>query len=828
MAAVEKMVQVKKAFPLAEVGISLGLFLLALLPRAYDLERFVTADEAKWVYRSAQFLAAFLQADFAETSVNLTPAVTTTWLGSAGLALYYQFHQGDINMAFIPWLLSLPEFRTELTLLNATRWPVVILSCLGVVAVYLLTRRLFDPLLAVIAAVLLALDPHPVALSRILGHDAPTAIFMPISILLLLLALTGTRSAASTQRSIWQSPALLLALSGLAAGLAFLSKAPAFFLIPYSGLLFLVYIGSKRLDLWPGLRQFGLWLGLAYLAFVLVWPAAWLEPVGRPLAVVENGFLSATDEEEAESENYWRVPDLGPAFYLINGIFKLSPLVTVGLLAALGFSLKQVKRTGALTSASPLLWLAAFVLLFTIFMTLGEKRSARYILPIFPALAIIAASGWQKLYQFAMGNYPLINGQNALKSRPLSSFTFYALRFTFPAVLTLSGLIILVPYSPYYLSYFNPLVGGAYSAPALVKIGWGEGLDQVGRFLQREQPGSRVGTAYASTVAPFFKGDLSSVTGDRLDFVVLYRKQVQAGDPSPAFIRYFEQMGSIFSVNLNGIHYADVYPGPAVQPAVSLPPEYNKLAGPLGFRPFTPYGQIGQTLELDVVWPDTNPLPVELARVSLQPVAGLQALREGRLDDQPDEGPVLAEGPAQLSRLANGLVVSHHQLLLPEDLDRGSYALWVDGWPLGEIEARQFQAPASLGAVEDVVFGNQIALTGYRFEPTEDYIRMTVAWQAQAAHLPDYTVFSQLLDAETNERLAGVDTQPLKGEWPTSRWVKGEVVVDDYFIAVPPDFPPGFYKVIVGLYRPESGERLTLAEGQDSWLVPWTFIRNDR
>jgi hypothetical protein len=296
-------------------------------------------------------------------------------------------------------------------------------------------------------------------------------------------------------------------------------------------------MGSKKLGLFSGLRLFGLWLGLAYLAFVLFWPAAWLEPVGRPLAVIENGFLSATDEEEAESENYWRVPDLGPAFYLVNGIFKLSPLVTVGLLAALGFSLGQVKRSRFLTSPSPLLWLVIFVLLFTFFMTLGEKRSARYILPIFPALAIIAASGWQKLYQLTMRNYQLTKGQTPLTSKSALDSTFYTSRFIFPAVLTLSALIILLPYSPYYFSYFNPLVGGPYTAPALVKIGWGEGLDRVGRFLQREQPGSRVGTAYASTVAPFFKGDLSSVTGDKLDFVVLYLKQVQAGEPSPAFIR---------------------------------------------------------------------------------------------------------------------------------------------------------------------------------------------------------------------------------------------------------------------------------------------------
>ena len=144
----------------AEVAISLGLFLLAFIPRAYDLQRFVTADEAKWVYRSAQFLAAFLNGDLSATSVNLTPAVTTTWLGSLGLAAYYRLNQVVINLPLTDWLLSLPQFRVEMPVLVATRWPMVIFTSLGVVIIYWLARRLFNRTLAVLAAAFIALDPQ--------------------------------------------------------------------------------------------------------------------------------------------------------------------------------------------------------------------------------------------------------------------------------------------------------------------------------------------------------------------------------------------------------------------------------------------------------------------------------------------------------------------------------------------------------------------------------------------------------------------------------------------------------------------------------------------
>ena len=804
---------------------SLGLFLLAFLPRAYDLQRFVTADEAKWVYRSAQFLAALVRGDLAATSVNLTPAVTTTWLGSLGLSAYYWQHRASLGLPLVDWLAGLPEFRVELEVLAAVRWPMVWLTSLAVVAVYLLARRPFGPGLAFLAAALIALDPHLVALSRILGHDAPAAVFMTLSLLLLLPVLgrsvthpdaLSSPGSALPPKSVSRgegeaSPWLPLVLSGAAAGLAFLSKAPALFLVPFAGLLFLWQAWRRNLALLQAGKLLAVWLVAAYLTFVIAWPAAWLEPLGRPLAVAENAFLSATDQEEADAEGYWQTPDLGPAYYLVNGAFKLSPLVTVGLVLALAWGVRAAFRRAVFPSLHfPLL---AFAVLFTIFMTLGDKRSARYILPIFPTLAFIAAAGWLWLLGFFYPN-------------PAAG-----VRSVFYVFLVACALLVLLPYGPYYFTYYNPLLGGPLTASRLVKIGWGEGLDRVGGFLQRADfRHSRVGTAYASTVAPYFSGDLAAVTGEQLDYLVLYVKQVQSGQPSPTFIRYFEHFGPIFSVDLNGIRYAGVYPGPALQPALALTPglDHAILPKPTGFRPLTPYGHIGETLEVDVVWLADEPLPADPSTVTLEPLAAFDFLSEDNHADGTarvsQESTVLAQGQGQLARLADNLVTSRHRLELPDSLDPGRYALLVDGQPLGEIELRRFQVPADLQPVEKQVFGQQIGLAGYQLEPAADYIRLTIAWQAQQPALPDYTVFVQLLDAGSNERVAGLDLQPRGGEWPTSRWVRGEVVVDEYLLAVPPGIKPGFYHLIAGLYRPEDGQRLALADGGDFWLVPWTFM----
>ena len=111
---------------------------------------------------------------------------------------------------------------------------------------------------------------------------------------------------------------------------------------------------------------------------------------------------------------------------------------------------------------------------------------------------------------------------------------------------------------PYYSTYFNPLLGGPLVAPRLVKIGWGEGLDQVGGWLsaQPDAPALKVGSYYASALAPFFPGQISDVTAGGLDYVVLYRKQAQGGYPAPTILRYFAAEKPLYTVRLAGIDYA--------------------------------------------------------------------------------------------------------------------------------------------------------------------------------------------------------------------------------------------------------------------------------
>ena len=52
----------------------------------------------------------------------------------------------------------------------------------------------------------------------------------------------------------------------------------------------------------------------------------------------------------------------------------------------------------------------------------------------------------------------------------------------------------------------------------------------------------------------------------------------------------------------------------------------------------------------------------------------------------------------------------------------------------------------------------------------------------------------------------------LGGDYGTSEWAPGEVVEETLTLSVPPDTPPGSYRVTVGVWLPSSGRRLHVSE----------------
>jgi hypothetical protein len=114
---------------------------------------------------------------------------------------------------------------------------------------------------------------------------------------------------------------------------------------------------------------------------------------------------------------------------------------------------------------------------------------------------------------------------------------------------------------------------------------------------------------------------------------------------------------------------------------------------------------------------------------------------------------------------------------------------------------RGFTAPQTMTPVT-ANFNHEIALAGYDLKPSA-HTALTLFWKSLISGDANYTVFVHILDS-SGQVIAQTDAPPRGGTYPTSLWAPGEIIADDYAF----DLASGTYTIEVGLYRPESGERL--------------------
>ncbi len=84
-------------------------------------------------------------------------------------------------------------------------------------------------------------------------------------------------------------------------------------------------------------------------------------------------------------------------------------------------------------------------------------------------------------------------------------------------------------------------------------------------------------------------------------------------------------------------------------------------------------------------------------------------------------------------------------------------------------------------------------------------------WRAAGESAVDYVEFVHLVGPDS--KIHGqVDRPPGNGARPTSGWLRGEIIRDDDAIALDGNAPPGQYYLELGMYRPDTGERLVAGD----------------
>jgi 4-amino-4-deoxy-L-arabinose transferase-like glycosyltransferase len=113
-------------------------------------------------------------------------------------------------------------------------------------------------------------------------------------------------------------------------------------------------------------------------------------------------------------------------------------------------------------------------------------------------------------------------------------------------------------------------------------------------------------------------------------------------------------------------------------------------------------------------------------------------------------------------------------------------------------------------------WGETIELIGYDIARAGNALALTLYWSGIAETREDYTVFAHLVGARnpaTQSPLwAQDDARPGRGSYPTPRWQAGEIVIDEYRLALPENLPRGEYRIEIGMYLLESGARVRVTD----------------
>jgi hypothetical protein len=384
---------------------------------------------------------------------------------------------------------------------------------------------------------------------------------------------------------------------------------------------------------------------------------------GHPYPIFFNGQIYADGQVDT------------PTFYPISYLWRSTPAVLVGILiAAIGF----VSRREPLNdpkARSAVLGLVLFVVVFTILQNLGAKKFDRYLLPVFLPLDLIAALGWVTMARW------LTSGRFT-RMRRHAAFLLLVVIVAVQAIGTFWTF-------PYYLSYYNPLLGGSRKAPEVMMIGWGEGLDQAAQYLN-EEPNAhnlRVLTWYAQSFDPYFVGTTGAIiqqpdiTKAQLEemlewhYAVIYIHQWQRQLPTQ-LLDHLAQQTPVHSIWISGLEYAQIYklisvPEPPVPSKLVTEGNLGSVARLVGYDPSPPLqATAGTTLPLTLTWEATGIFEqdytvfIHLVGGDKQPLA--------QADSQPVGGDYATTFWDVGERLGDP-----YQLVIPSDLPPGEYELLV-------------------------------------------------------------------------------------------------------------------------------------------------------
>ena len=462
-----------------EIGLVLILIAIFAIPRLAGLGAWTSIDEPFWLRQSANFYYALGQRDFENTVYEYHPAVTTMWIISGGMLLYFPEYRA-LGQGYLKpgkFATFFPEHdKDPLQLLIVSRTIQVAVIVILLILVYFLLRKLIDRQSAFFTTCLISLSPFFLGHSRLLNHEGMLSLFLLVSILSMLVYLYADQKL------------FFLFLSSLAGALGQLTKSSGLPLFPIIMLALVIHaFGIREKNLWrktlDTVKALGIWLFMLAAAYVLCWPGMWVAPGKMLYEVYGNAFsyafvgarMSVLPSLNSSMINFG---DLKAGFtHNWNDlIWHTTPITWVGILLGIWQAVIYTKNKTDSNYRLLTLYSAILAVSFLVmFSALKYYNPPHYILTSYVALDLIAGLGWSYTIISSANRWPQLINRGSVR-----------IMLGVLAILQLAGA---ASYYPYYITYANPVTKALESNtqnPVLDITGYGVGVDQAAAYLSQK------------------------------------------------------------------------------------------------------------------------------------------------------------------------------------------------------------------------------------------------------------------------------------------------------------------------------------------------------
>lgn len=392
------------------------LFFITRVPRLWNDT--INPDSVNWHYRTEQFMNGIKYQQWEKTYQHYHPGVTLMWITGVSTEIFkhiYHIRQENVyNFQAIDFI---------------SKFSIVYVQLVLSLYIIFILRKYFGIWGSSILVSLFSFEPFFVGNSRLYHLDVLFALFVFASLI------TGYLAIQRNSYYYYVATGILLSLSVLTKSIGMLA------VIFYSIWFIVDAVRNKRLK-----RLYALLVVLVIsggLSFAL-FPALWVRPIYYINFIISETFRvgirvgheQLVFDTATKNASYW--------FYFITLALKSSPVLLLGVAIFAFYSYRLREKYKTQINSGFILYLALFLVLYLLGISVVAKKVDRYITLIYPILAVFSYYGYLAISQ--------IKGVKI-----------------FLGVLLISFIVIpLITLFPYYFTYTNPLFGSPVDANRII------------------------------------------------------------------------------------------------------------------------------------------------------------------------------------------------------------------------------------------------------------------------------------------------------------------------------------------------------------------------